>query len=47
MFQLEESFAPFGVDVVADRRTAELDGLMQHVTQSFVKFPQFDRGERR
>ena len=36
MFQLEESFAAFGVNVVADRRAAEFDGLMQHVMQSFV-----------
>ena len=38
MFQLEESFAAFGVDVVADRRSAQFDGLAQHLLQTFVKF---------
>ncbi len=47
MFQLEESFAAFGVDVIADRRPAEFDRLAQDLLQSLMKLPQFGPGQRR
>ncbi len=43
MFQLEESFAAFGIDVVAHRRTAGFDGLAQNLLQALVELLKFSR----
>ena len=37
MFQLEESFATLGVDVVVDGRASRLDRFAQNLLQTFVK----------
>ena len=47
MLQLEESFAPLGVDIVADRRAAQRDRLAQYLLQRSVQFAQLSASERR
>ena len=37
MFELKETSHTVGIDIVADRRSSELDGLLQHTLQGYVK----------
>src|SRR5271166_2359759 len=46
VLQLEESFAPFGINVVADRRSAQFDRLVQHFLDGRMEFAQLSTRER-
>src|SRR5271157_910772 len=46
VLQLEESLAPFRINVVADRRPAQFDRLAQHLLHGGVEFTQLRARER-
>src|SRR5450755_3675928 len=46
MLQLEKPFFAVGVDIVADRRSAQSDGFAQHFLHCHVQLPQLFAGQR-
>src|SRR5271165_1479006 len=46
MLQLEESLAPFGINIVADRRAAQFDRLAQHLLDGRVELAQLCARQR-